>query len=82
MPRQYPPGCVYLAASRADVLRNFGPEAMQPVLLFVIYSPDALLPTGAVNLRGDREGLAIGRETPYATAFSRDIFHQYPLSAG
>jgi hypothetical protein len=57
--RQHPPSCVCLAASQAYVLPNFGPKAIQPVLLFVKYSPDALLPTAAVDLLGDREGLTI-----------------------
>ena len=56
---RHPPGYIPLAAGQADVLPNFVPEAMQPVLLFVKDSPDALLPTGAVDLLGDCKGLAI-----------------------
>jgi hypothetical protein len=59
MMRRTPPACVCLTAGQIDVPLNFVPEAMQPVLLFVKYSLDALLPTGAVDLRGDCKGLTI-----------------------
>jgi hypothetical protein len=59
MALQHPPDCVCLAAGWAYVLADLEPEVLQPFLLFVEHRLDPLLPTGAVDLRGDREGFAI-----------------------
>jgi hypothetical protein len=70
------------SARHVPRLPKLEPGILQPVLLLVEYHLTPLIPTGAIDLRGDRQGFAVWGETPHASAFSRDVFQQHPSGEG
>jgi hypothetical protein len=65
-------------SGHAPGLRRSTLGVLPLVLLFVEYCLDPLLPAGAIDLCGDHQSFAVWGETPHTSAFSRDVFQQYP----